>query len=343
MAVRRIKGSWHIDVWYRGARHRRKSPKDNLVEARAFERRFLEKLERARLLDLRDPFDLDPGVRYEAYARAWFQAYVKANTRPSTQIGYESTLRRALLPFFGGSSLEDITTLSIETFKRLQLDAGVSPKSLNNLLAVLRRSLVCAQEWGIIPMMPRVQFLRVPEPRYQYLTREESERLLASEQRPEWRLFFLAALRTGMRTCELLGLHWEDVNFEVGQLHVRRDLVSGIEGGIKNGRTRIIPLCDDLHTALEPRRRESGHVFTQPDGSPQTWLRAYRALQETCRAASIKAIGLHALRHTFTTQLGRKKVSILVVKNLLGHSSLAMTERYMHLEEEEVREAIART
>jgi len=162
MSVRRIRGSWWIDVWYRGVRHRRKSPIDTLTAARRYERQFVEKLERARMLDLRDPFDLDPGVR--------FNAYVKANMGPSTQISYESVLRRALLPFFGRTALEDITALSIEAFKLEQLEKGVSRKTVNIALAVISRSLRSALEWAIIATMPQVRLLVTETPRFRYLT-----------------------------------------------------------------------------------------------------------------------------------------------------------------------------
>ncbi len=331
MAVRKIKGSWWVDVRVRGVRYRRKSPVNDRSSARDYERRVHEELERREAT----PAMLRGGerkeIRFESFARAWIKTYVAANTRPSTRRGYESLIQVHLTPRFGGLRLDEIGGVAIEKFKVSLAQDGRTPKTINNALGVLKRCLACAEEWGLLHAAPRIRLAKVPPAKFDYLTPGESRQLLAAEDRPRWRLFFLCALRTGLRSGELIGLRWEDVDLNEGLVHVRRSIVRGTEGPPKSNRFRQVPLADDLLDALAGVRRESGPVFTNRTGDPLSWDACRNALRRACRRAGLRNIGLHALRHTFASQLARQNVSLLFIQGFLGHSTMQMTQRYAHV------------
>jgi hypothetical protein len=81
---------------------------------------------------------------------------------------------------------------NIEAFKSLKLRQGKSAKTVNNMLTVLHKLLFVAQEWGIIPFVPKVKWLKLPPNRFDFLTFEEADRLIAAAE-GEWRTMITVA------------------------------------------------------------------------------------------------------------------------------------------------------
>jgi len=86
-----------------------------------------------------------------------------------------------------------------------QLAAGLKPKSLNNHLTMLRKALSVTVDWELLSHVPKVRWLKGPQPEFDFLTFEEAERFLDAAD-PEWRPMFTLALRTGLRIGELRAL-----------------------------------------------------------------------------------------------------------------------------------------
>ena len=124
----------------------------------------------------------------------------------------------------------------------------------------------------------------------------------------------LAAL-TGLRRGELLALQPED----------RRDGALVLKD-TKNGRPRIVPLPPEAVGIRLP-------IKLSPDGLE--W-----GFREARRKAKMAHVRFHDLRHTYASWLVQSGASLTVVRDLLGHSSLAVTSRYAHLAHEHLREAI---
>ena len=103
--------------------------------------------------------------------------YSESNNKPSEVQSKRSILKHHLLPCFGGKRLDVIQQREIETYKSAKLKAGLAPKSVNNHLTILRRILSLATEWGVLTHVPPVQWLKVPEPEFDFLEFEEAPRL----------------------------------------------------------------------------------------------------------------------------------------------------------------------
>ena len=335
MAVRKIKGSWWVDFQRAGQRYRLRSPDNRQASAIAYERTLLRKLADGDEVFLsQDPRAAASrmGRTFEEFAKDWFTTYVQANLKPSTQTNYAKILHHTLVPFFGRHNLAAITVVLIERFKAVRLRTGVVAKTVNNDLFVLCKLLRTAHDWGLTKSSPRIQFLKSEPSAFDYLTVEESVRLLENMREPKWSLFFLLALRTGLRAGELIGLRWEDLDFARRVIVVRRSVVRGVVGSTKSNRIRYVKMAEDLRDRLASgRTKATGYLFTGRGEEPVTLAMAQCALLRAMKRAGLRKIGLHTLRHTFASQLAMEGVPLLAIQMLLGHSTPVMTQRYAHL------------
>lgn len=173
------------------------------------------------------------------------------------------------------------------------------------------------------------------------LTHEESERLMAAATEPKAPHlvnFIRLALYTGCRRGELLGLEWLRVDLDQGLLYLQGDHT-------KSGKRRSIPLNDEAKLALTNQMAfrikhcpSSPWVFSHLDGRRIQDIK--RSFGTACAKAGLTDFRIHDLRHTCAAWLVTSGVRLEVVRDLLGHSTIAMTERYAHLAPERVREAV---
>ena len=125
-----------------------------------------------------------------------------------------------------------------------------------------------------------------------------------------------------------------------GALTVRRSSWKGIVGTPKSGRDRKVPLTVRLKAALKAHRHlKSELVFCYADGKPFTPSAIEAALRFGCKRAGLRNIGSHVLRHTCCSHLAMKGAAPKAIQELVGHSTLSMTLRYMHLAPSALTEA----
>jgi integrase len=266
--------------------------------------------------------------------------YAEANNKLSEVQTKKSVFKHHLVPAFGTKQLDQIGAREIETFKSLKLRQGKSAKTVNNMLTILRKMLSVAQEWGTIPFVPKVKWLKVPPNKFDFLTFEEADRLMAAAD-GEWRTMITLALKTGLRLGELLALSWDDVDLVAGRLVVSRNLSRGKITTPKNGKTREIPLGDDVLASLKRHRHLRGDiVFCQSNGRMLTKGEMRHPLKRACKRAGLRHVGWHVLRHTFASHLVMRNAPIKAVQELMGHSTVTMTERYAHLSPDVRKDAV---
>ncbi|MCP4449333.1 MAG: site-specific integrase [Myxococcales bacterium] len=278
----------------------------------------------------------------EAFARE-FLIYAGANNKPSGVAAKEGALRVHLVPALGRHALHKITEKELEYFKADKLRAGLSPKTINNLLSILRQLLVVATEWGFIANVPRVRWLKVPKPIFDFLDFEEASRLVeGASAEPEWQTMIWLALKTGLRLGELRALQWDDVDLVAGRLVVRHSAWKQHLGTPKNGRTREAPLSAQTVKRLRAHRHLRGDfVFCRMDGAMLTKEQCKWPLWRACKRAGLRRVGWHPLRHTFASHLVMRGVPLKAVQELMGHSTIEMTMRYSHLSPDVRSDAVA--
>jgi integrase/recombinase XerC len=138
---------------------------------------------------------------------------------------------------------------------------------------------------------------------------------------------------TGVRASELVGLDWSDVDFSLGIVRVLG----------KGSKERIVPIGDmalqSLRDYAAEQRRRWGRsargqtpVFLNFRGGRITTRSVARIVDKYLRAAGLQVrMGPHGLRHTFATHLLNSGADLRVIQELLGHASLSTTQRYTHL------------
>jgi integrase len=333
---------WMIDVTVehrdgRIERVRRVAPLQNRRAAEQYEHEV-----RASMLDgsFHEKKEVIEVPRFDDFAKTFLETYVKTNNKPSEEASKEMILRIHLTPAFGKLRLDAIGAEQIESYKARKIADGLSPKTVNNHLTVLRKLLDVAVEWRKLTMVPRVRWLRAPKPEFDFLTFDEAERLL-SVAPPAWKPMITLGLRAGLRQGELLALRWDDVDLVAGRIVVRRAVARGKIGTPKNGRSREVPLSDAARAALREHRHLKGElVFSQEDGTLLTKGECKWPLWQSCKRAGLRRIGWHVLRHTFASHLVMRGVPLKAVQELLGHTTIEMTMRYAHLSPDVGRNAV---
>ncbi len=162
---------------------------------------------------------------------------------------------------------------------------------------------------------------------------------------------------TGMRLNELINLTWRNVDLGT------RTITVGDENFTTKGRNqRYIPICEEAFEVIMNRKTEEvkcdtprilriqpsqrgelqdDFVFCKANGASYTGDYISRRFKLACRKAGVdKAIHFHSLRHSFASNLAQRGVSLYTIKELLGHSSIATTEIYSHLNMDALKEAI---
>lgn len=218
--------------------------------------------------------------------------------------------------------LQSVSTQQIDRFKAKR--AGeVKPASVNRELGVLKRLLNVAVEWGYLYESPAkvVKLLRVDNRRLRWLTVDKIDNLLAEAAR-HLRPIISVAVFSGLRRGEIFSLLWENI-----------DLINRIIEVVdsKNGDKRAIPMNATLFRTLNrlPRRIDSPFLFPGRDGGRLTDIK--NSFQTARENAGLEDVRFHDLRHTFASQLVMAGADLMTVKELLGHKTIKMTERYSHL------------
>ena len=332
---------WMVDVTVvhqdgRRERVRRVAPIQTKREAERYERQV-----RRELIDGHrgDGGETADAPLFSSFSQRFLETYARTNKRSEIE-SKEATLRLHLVPAFGRLTLDRVDAMRIENYKARKLEEGLSAKTINNQLTVLRRLLSIAAEWGLLEVVPPIRWLKAPPPEFDFLTFDEAERLIAAAE-PKWRAMIIVAARTGLRIGELLALRWRDVDLEAGRLVVRRSASYGEVSTPKNGRTRELPLSDEARAALIEQRHERGElVFCDDNGAMLTRNSCRRPLHRACKRAGIRRIGWHKLRHSFASHLTMRGAPLKSVQELLGHSTIEMTMRYAHLSPDARRDAV---
>lgn len=339
-ARRNHRGKWIVDILYthpdgRRERIQKTSPVQTKRGAEAFERQLRQALLDGTFNQEEEKKEQKKESTLKSFSAEFMETYVRTNNRQSEQEGKSWVLRRYLLPRFGSRRLGDITVRDIERLKA-ELTPILAPRTVNNILTVLRKILRYAVEVEELDKVPRFKLMKVPPQPYSFLDFDEFEALVAAAQKndPQLALALLLGGEAGLRRGELAGLKWIDVSFPLNKLTVMRELWRGKELPPKSGRSRTVPLTERLAAALRAHRNlVSDHVLVRDGNEPWT-VEVFRWQgQKAYRLAGLPSprFPWHTLRHTFCSHLAMRGAPVRAIQDLAGHSELSTTMRYMHL------------
>ena len=263
---------------------------------------------------------------FEHFARLYLD-YVKAVKAPKT---YQTRLEEMvkLIEVFKGKELEEITQEDLLKYQVLRKSQGVSNRTVNKEIACLRAILNWAIDMGYIKGHRIKKFPMLPETKrlHAFLTEEELHKLLkALEHNRLLKLRVFFNVLTGLRPKEIACLEWQDVDFENRVVYVR----SKPENPIKDYQERIIPLCEEaLKVLKEAKKLSKGRYVFSKNDKPVFSIR--KQLERACEKAGLRKVFPYMLRHSFAVLCLKSGVNIYDLKNLMGHSEIETTERYLH-------------
>lgn len=275
----------------------------------------------------------------------WAEIYAPAaaSKKEKTWETEQSHYRLWIHPIIGDIPLREVSTFALERIKKQLIDRKRTIRTQHAVLATCRQAFNLALRLRMIETNP-VSQMRLPRNdnrRQRFLTHEMAEELLASTARRSAQLhdICLLSLRTGLRAGEIFNLRWEDINWENETVLIRDP---------KSGRNRYAYLTSTVKAMLETRHAAMScdFVFYQANGSPlkevsRTFERIVDELgwNKGQTDPRLKVV-FHTLRHTFASWLVQQGTPLYTVAKLMGHSTLAMTERYAHLAPEGLRAAV---
>jgi integrase len=231
----------------------------------------------------------------------------------------------------GVSRLPDINPRLMEDFKS-ELLKRCKPRTVNHYLVLIKAMLNKAVEWRHLRENPLKGFKKLKDPGLQeprYLSRTEIERILNISD-PVMRNVIRILLYTGMRRSELVYLTWEDVDFQNKRVRIQSKPESGFHP--KSYRPRSIPMNPELERLLMDLPPHGKYVFDDGKGRPLHHPDYHtKEFIKILEKAEIRGGCLHTLRHTFASYLVMAGVDLRTVQELLGHSTVKVTEQYSHL------------
>lgn len=286
-----------------------------------------------------------------AFAQSWYNLH--RTLGPKTLSNYRSMLRHHF-DGIGHLPLTKLTPVAIQQHyaKKLAIRSSTTVHHLHGFFHVVLENAV---KLGILPRNPadHVDAPPLDVEEFQALSEEQVQTLIAALRDDPYEAAYVVALSTGLREAELLGLTWEDIDWNrrlirMGQTLKLIDGVYSLHKTKNPHSRRTIPLPDYAASVLmrwRARQAEErdlmgtawgedfGLVFTTPAGRPvhrDSLLRHFRAVLH--RVGLPEGTRIHDLRHTFATLLLERGVHVKVVSELLGHSNIEITLRvYGHV------------
>lgn len=308
-------------------------------------------------------------VTVEKAGSLWIASGESAGLERSTINQRKSHLEHHIVPMIGQTLLSKLTVPAVRDFEDKLRKEGRSPAMVKKVLTSLGSILADAGERGLAARNPvrDIKGSRKGRDRRQEKrqkgkleigvdipTREEIKAFVAALD-GHWKPLLVTAIFTGMRSSELRGLRWQDVNFKRGEISVnqRADQFKEIGPTKSEAGVRTIPVPPIVISALKEHKLKQAPgttlVFANPDGEPRSHTNIVnKGLKPAMIRAGVtigsgenikaKYTGLHALRHFYASWLINRKedgglgLPVKMVQERMGHSSIVMTmDTYGHL------------
>jgi integrase len=265
-------------------------------------------------------------------------------------------------PFFGPLKPGEIDRAKIRAFVEAKLAQGLNSATIVrcvHLLSSLYEDLI---ERGVaqanpVRALPR-SIRRLLRPTFDprstpFIERlDDVKRIYQALPEPIGVAFAIGAFG-GLRTAEVLGLDWKDVNLAATRIHVRHQVNDGRLAVLKDDESRIVPILRPLAPILAAWKLRTGGegLLFKPacptrggrEGRPPSFMRPHTLHRHLARALAACELSTltwyQATRHTFASQWVLAGGSIEKLKEIMGHSSVVVTERYAHLKPELFRAA----
>jgi integrase len=308
------------------------------------------------------------GVSKNYTVASWLDEWLKAikvSKEPSTYESYESICRVHLKPALGTIALDKLTNMQIqklvnEKFSPADGSKGLSKRTTRYIRQTLYKALEKAKAQNLIISNPAASIELAEDketsPRNKAFSAEEMQIFLKrTEETPYYYIWFIAFM-TGFRRGEILGLQWQDINYENNSISLLRQVYFDngkviIKPKLKtpgaSTKVVVMPLVVEAIKEYRSLRRsffaqiglsmnDSDLIFCHPDGSPlrpDTVTAAFK--KAVVKFGLRKELTLHSTRHTFATISSDIDINLKKLQQLLRHEELTMTSSYIDKSKDE--------
>ena len=292
-------------------------------------------------------------VALEQLAVDWL-AKQKSQIKESSYVKYQNLIAKYLIPQIGELQSQELTSERLEIFCKTLLSSGgrhhsgLSAKTVSDILSVTRAILRFSASKGyVISCDFSVISFKQPSKNLRILSRLEQQKLCSYLQNnlTPVHLGILLSLFSGLRIGEICALRWSDISFEEKLIFVRRTMQRLQNTQDSERKTRIcvstpkspssirqIPIPDGLLELLRNNSGDkNGYILT---GKADTFMEPrtmQRRFKKVLKAAGIKEVNYHVLRHTFATRCVELNFDVKSLSEILGHATVNITMNlYVH-------------
>jgi len=287
--------------------------------------------------------------------------YKKQYVKPTTYNNYTVKVKNHIKPAIGHYKLKALRQDIIQKFVNSLSGKGLAPSTVIDVFKLLSNALETAVDDGLIVrnVANRVKLPKTTKPQITVLTQEQQNAFVEQAKVTYMGVVYIFDLCTGMRLGELLGLKWQDIDFEQNQLHIKRIIRKvkdpdnpeehwHLEFGTPKTPTseRIIPLNEtaikvlaDVWEQQEKNKEKANTAYEDNDlvfctqlGRPLDPNNIRRTCYSICAKIGVSNIHPHCLRHTFATRGAENNVDVRVMQKFLGHATIKETaDTYTHV------------
>lgn len=309
------------------------------------------------IIELEEKTYIEPSNEtFSSYIRRWFSDHYQKRIKESTVSTRKYMINKHLVNEnpFSKKTLSKITSMDIDAFYNQKIDENFSTSYIRKMHQMLNQAFNQAVKWKLISNNPVIDSdpPSVKKEEMKIWSFDEINAFLNVCKKERYYLLFLLALYTGMRKGELLGLKWDDIDFNNKVINVRRSLTYISNEGYKlttvktvNAK-RYIPIPENVINELIFHKKNQDYLLSQfkveyinndlvlctETGSFLDPRNVLRVMKRICNVANVNQIRFHDIRHTHASILISSGVDLVSVAALLGHANPKITlQTYAHL------------
>lgn len=296
-------------------------------------------------LDISNGINIDSkNLTVKSWMNRWKDNYI-VNVAPLTKEKYERDIKIHIIPNLGAIKLEKLTPDTIQAFYN-KLNEKLAPSSVRHIHLILSMALDKAIDNDLIKQNPAKKTI-LPKNKKPELTVLEPEQVVTfvnSAKLDKYKNLFIFALFTGMRSGEIRGLTWDNVDFKKNCITISNQLLySNSQYSLslpKEEKVRTIYPARIAMTALKDELRNQQDnkmyaddvwenkfnlVFTTESGQPISRQNLNLHIKKVLKRANLPDIRFHDLRHTYAVNAIQAGDDIKTIQENLGHASAAFT------------------
>ncbi|MGD9818874.1 MAG: tyrosine-type recombinase/integrase, partial [Desulfomonilaceae bacterium] len=236
---------------------------------------------------------------------------------------YASTFYNKFVEYMGNVYCDQVDSLSLKRFQRHLVSAGLAKSTVDRHFAMYKAAWKF--RFGDHGPFKQVKMFRPDNTLVRWLSADEEMRLLEACKQsvnPELYGMVVVAINTGLRARNIADLRWDQVDLE-------RAVVTVMQ---KGARRLVVPLNGAVRSVLMSRPRDSEYIFRNAETMAPYVVIPRRTFARAKKAAGIdRPFRFHDLRHHFATKIATVAGSLGVVRDLMGHSDLSVSGKYLHV------------